>query len=112
MDVERPEPHPLLSLLAACFWVICTSFPAGKDPLTRTTTFYSMATIVGKNAHCICYHIGPKIHLLCAILFTDFYGTFPTQIMEGPMVLKTVIAQFLFIGWDLCFIFHDICICY
>lgn len=79
MDVpgEPPEltaTHPLLSLVAAVFWVLRTWFSYFSCCLPYMNC--SMAFILGKVTHCVRNNICAAIYLCHSVVFSHIYCTY------------------------------------
>jgi hypothetical protein len=65
------DRHPLLSLVSACFWVICELSNVGALGWCSSLN-NSMALIMGQGSNCFRNNYSSTVHLLRTILLHDF----------------------------------------
>jgi hypothetical protein len=72
---EYHESHPLVSLVSACFWVICKFEPFCSGTVTDVLICaFSVGSIMGKIIDRLCDDNCSSPHLLCSVLLYDFNG--------------------------------------
>ena len=76
MDADPPElnaTHPLLSLIAAVFWVLC-EWSNIEEQLFLTLDLCSVAPVMGQVAHCVRNHLRTTLYLRSRVVLLYFHG--------------------------------------
>jgi hypothetical protein len=71
---EYNDRHPLVSLVSACFWVICTCiyYLSCHAHPSRSSGSHSMATVMYQSFDSLRNNHSPSIHVRCAVVLNDF----------------------------------------
>lgn len=78
-DVLYADRHPVVSLVSACFWVICTYTQPFcvlcRKALTNvcSSADISVGIVMGKGTHCVRDDNGPQVDLRRVVVVDDTY---------------------------------------
>ncbi len=76
-DVAYADRHPVVSLVSACFWVICTYIQPFCVEMRLTNVCssadISVVIVMGEGPHCVRHDNGPQVDLRRVVVVDDTY---------------------------------------